>query len=164
MGLLSINWATVIINVANVLIFFGLIKHFFWDRIMGIMEKRQQLINADLEQAKVQNEEAEQLKKQYEESLTDAKEEAAGIIENARKRSKEEHDAAVKQTTQEAEKMLADAQKTIEAERSKAMQGVQAEIAGIAMAAAQKVIGNNIDEEANRKYLDDFLSEAGGKK
>ena len=164
MGLLSINWATVIINVANVLIFFGLIKHFFWDRIMGIMEKRQQLINADLEQAKAQNEEAEQLKKQYEESLTDAKEEAAGIIENARKRSKEEHDAAVKQTAQEAEKMLADAQKTIEAERSKAMQGVQAEIAGIAMAAAQKVIGNNIDEEANRKYLDDFLSEAGGKK
>ena len=41
---------------------------------------------------------------------------------------------------------------------------VQSEIAGLAMAAAAKVVDNNLDENANKKYLDEFLNEAGGKK
>ena len=60
--------------------------------------------------------------------------------------------------------MVADAKASIEVERSKAMKDVQSEIAGLAMAAAAKVVDNNLDENANKKYLDEFLNEAGGKK
>lgn len=163
MGLISLNMTTVICNVVNVLIFFGIIKFFFWKPITNIMEKRQELINADLKDAKEKNKEAEQLKKEYESALADAKEEAAGIVEEARKRSLEEREVAVKQTQEETAKMMEQAKNTIELERSKALQEVQTEIAGIAMVAAQKVIEKNIDNEMNQQYLDDFLNEAGGK-
>ena len=163
MGLISLNMTTVICNVVNVLIFFCIIKFFFWKPITNIMEKRQELINADLKDAKEKNKEAEQLKKEYESALADAKEEAAGIVEEARKRSLEEREVAVKQTQEETAKMMEQAKNTIELERSKALQEVQTEIAGIAMVAAQKVIEKNIDNEMNQQYLDDFLNEAGGK-
>lgn len=163
MGLMSFDPVTIIINIANVLIFFLLLKHFLWKPVNEIIEKRQQMIADDLENAKNENAQAEKLKTQYEGALADAKEEASEIIEKARKRSAAEHDAAVAKTQEETAKMISDAQRMIEVERGKAMKGMQAEIASIAMAAAQKVVGNNIDEEANRKYLEDFLGEAGGK-
>jgi F-type H+-transporting ATPase subunit b len=59
--------------------------------------------------------------------------------------------------------MIADAKESIEADREKAMLGLRQEIASIAMAAATQVINRNLDEEANKKYLDDFLGEAGGR-
>ncbi len=164
MGLMTFNLTTIILNIVNVLLFFAIIRAFLWKPVMGIMEKRQQLIDNDLENAKSEKEQAEKLKSEYEGALADAKEEASGIIEKARKRSQEEYDAAIAKTQEETAKMISDAQQMIEVERSKAMKGMQAEIAGIAMAAAQKVISQNIDDAANKKYLDDFLSEAGGEK
>ncbi|MBO4998399.1 MAG: F0F1 ATP synthase subunit B [Lachnospira sp.] len=161
--MLELHLLTVVLNIVNVLVFFAIIRAFLWKPIMGVMEKRQQMIDDDLNAAKEQNEQAAKLKADYEEALSEAKSEAEEIIEKARKSSSAEHDAAVAKTQEETAKMIAEAKASIEVERSKAMKSVQAEIAGIAMAAAQKVVGNNLDEDANKKYLDEFLNEAGGK-
>lgn len=161
--MLELHLLTVVLNIVNVLVFFAIIRAFLWKPIMGVMEKRQQMIDDDLNAAKEQNEQAAKLKADYEEALSEAKTEAEEIIDKARKSSSAEHDAAVAKTQEETAKMIAEAKASIEVERSKAMKSVQAEIAGIAMAAAQKVVGNNLDEDANKKYLDEFLNEAGGK-
>lgn len=161
--MLELHLLTVVLNIVNVLVFFAIIRAFLWKPIMGVMEKRQQMIDDDLNAAKEQNEQAAKLKADYEEALSEAKTEAEEIINKARKSSSAEHDAAVAKTQEETAKMIAEAKASIEVERSKAMKSVQAEIAGIAMAAAQKVVGNNLDEDANKKYLDEFLNEAGGK-
>ena len=161
--MLELHLLTVVLNIVNVLVFFAIIRAFLWKPIMGVMEKRQQMIDDDLNAAKEQNEQAAKLKADYEEALSEAKSEAEEIIEKARKSSSAEHDAAVAKTQEETAKMIAEAKASIEVERSKAMKSVQAGIAGIAMAAAQKVVGNNLDEDANKKYLDEFLNEAGGK-
>lgn len=161
--MLELHLLTVVLNIVNVLVFFAIIRAFLWKPIMGVMEKRQQMIDDDLNAAKEQNEQAAKLKADYEQALSEAKSEAEEIIEKARKSSSAERDAAVAKTQEETAKMIAEAKASIEVERSKAMKSVQAEIAGIAMAAAQKVVGNNLDEDANKKYLDEFLNEAGGK-
>lgn len=161
--MLELHLLTVVLNIVNVLVFFAIIRAFLWKPIMGVMEKRQQMIDDDLNAAKEQNEQAAKLKADYEQALSEAKSEAEEIIEKARRSSSAERDAAVAKTQEETAKMIAEAKASIEVERSKAMKSVQAEIAGIAMAAAQKVVGNNLDEDANKKYLDEFLNEAGGK-
>jgi len=163
MELMSINWVTVIANVVNVLVFFALMKHFLFKPVNEIMEKRNAQIQGDLDDAANEKEEALKLKKDYEESIADAKQEAADIIDKAKKSSAKEHDEAIAKTKEETDKMIADAKESIEADREKAMLGLRQEIASIAMAAATQVINRNLDEEANKKYLDDFLGEAGGK-
>ncbi len=164
MGLMSVNPATVIINIVNVLLFFAVIRAFLWKPVMAVMEKRQKMIDDDLNAAKEENEKASELKAEYEKALAEAKDEAGSIIEKARKTASAEHEAAVLKTQEETAKMVADAKASIEVERSKAMKDVQSEIAGLAMAAAAKVVDNNLDVNANKKYLDEFLNEAGGKK
>lgn len=163
MNIMGINVFTIIACVVNVLVFYALMKHFFWDRISAIIEKRQSLVTTDLNEAKEQKEKAQELKASYEKTVATAKDEAEEIVEKARKQSKDEHDLAVKNTADETQRMIANAQNTIAAERSKSMKGMQQEIASIAMAAAQKVVSNNLDDSSNQKYLNEFLSEEGGK-
>ncbi len=163
MELMSINWVTVIANVVNVLVFFALMRHFLFKPVNEIIEKRNALIQGDLDEAAKEKEDAIKLKTEYEASIADAKQEAADIIDKAKKASAKEHDEAVAKTQEETAKMIADAKESIEADKEKAMSSLRQEIATIAMAAATQVINRNIDEEANKKYLDDFLGEAGGK-
>lgn len=163
MGIMDFDVSTIIWNIVNVLVFFGVLKFLLWKPVIAMMEKRQQMIEDSLQNAEQKNSEAEQLKLQYEDSLKEAKTEAAGIIEKAKKRSQEEREIALKQTKDEAAKLIDNANKSIEAERAKAMQGMQNEIASIAMAAAQKVITKNVDDDLNNQYLDNFIQEAGGK-
>ena len=163
MELMSINWVTVIANVVNVLVFFALMRHFLFKPVNEIIEKRNALIQGDLDEAAKEKEDAIKLKTEYEASIADAKQEAADIIDKTKKASAKEHDEAVAKTQEETAKMIADAKESIEADKEKAMSSLRQEIATIAMAAATQVINRNIDEEANKKYLDDFLGEAGGK-
>ena len=64
MGLMSVNPATVIINIVNVLLFFAVIRAFLWKPVMAVMEKRQKMIDDDLNAAKEENEKAKALAKE----------------------------------------------------------------------------------------------------
>jgi F-type H+-transporting ATPase subunit b len=54
--------------------------------------------------------------------------------------------------------------KTIENERKRVLRQAQSEIADLAIEAASKIIGENVDDEKNRKLVDKFLSDEEGKK
>lgn len=162
MGLVSVNLSTIILNIVNVLIFFGIIKIFLWKPVTDIMEKRKQMVLTDLEEAKKKNEEADQRKQKYQDILASARAEADEIVSTAKKRSRKEREEAIRKTQAKTEQMLASTKETIEFEKMKAMQEVQNEIAGIALAAAQKVIVDNANETTDEKYLNAFLGEAGG--
>ena len=56
------------------------------------------------------------------------------------------------------------ANKAAEADREQMMRSAQAELAEVALAAASKVLGSSVDENANRNMLDEFLAEKGSDK
>ena len=65
---------------------------------------------------------------------------------------------------EEADQIVADANKAIETERRRVMAQAQTEIADLAIEAASKIIGENLDDEKNRRLVDRFLSEEEGGK
>ena len=58
--------------------------------------------------------------------------------------------------------MISAASETIENERRRVLQQAQSQIADLAIEAASKVVGANLDDEKNRKLVDEFLSEREG--
>ena len=119
------------------------------------------MISGQIEDAEQKNTQAGLLKERYEAELKNANQEAARIVKTAKERGKEEYEKILRDADAEASKIIADARKTIETEREKAVQGIQNEIAQVAIAAASKVIQENVDQASNEKILDDFLREAG---
>lgn len=148
----------------NLIVFFLILKKILFKPVMGMIEKREQMINGQIQDAEQKNTQAGLLKEKYEGELKNANQEAAQIVKTAKERGKEEYQRILKNANEEASKVIADANKTIETEKEKAIQGIQNEIAGMAIAAASKVIQENVDQAANEKILDDFLKEAGAGK
>ena len=97
--MLSLGWSLVW-TIVNLIIFYLLMKRFLVGPILGIMEKRKNLIAQELENAKTAQEKAEELKGHYEGALTGAKEESAQIIEAARADAKNESERMMKEANE----------------------------------------------------------------
>jgi len=161
--MLKLDW-NIIFNIVNVFVLYLLMKKFLFGPINEIMEKRTNSIEASFAEIENKNSEALNLKHEYEEALENAEDKATNIIKEAKQRALEEHDKQIKVIKEEAAKMIEDANKSIELERKLSMQNIQAEIAGIAMLAATKVIQKNMDDSTNKQIINDFLAEAGAGK
>ena len=150
--------------VANVIILFVLLRIFLFKPINKMKADRTRTIQDNLDSAEKAKAEAEELRQQYEESISEAKEKANQIIMKAHEDAESERSAIIRKSQEEAEKIVADADKTIENERKRVLRQAQSEIADLAIEAASKIIGENVDDEKNRKLVDKFLSDEEGKK
>lgn len=127
------------------------------------MDQRAATVQADLDQAKASAAEAQQLRQQYEDTLSGAKQEANGIIANARAAAMEQSNQITQQAQQEADQILQAAQKEIAIERQNTLANTQKEIADLALAAAAKLVEGKMDDAENRSIVDAFLTEEGVK-
>lgn len=150
--------------VANVLILFVLLRIFLFKPINKMKAERTRTIQDNLDSAEKAKTEAEELRQQYEDSISEAKEKANQIIMKAHEDAESERSAIIRKSQEEAERIVADADKTIENERKRVLRQAQSEIADLAIEAASKIIGENVDDEKNRRLVDKFLSDEEGNK
>ena len=162
--MLKFEFWSIFEEVVNIIILFVLLRIFLFKPINKMKAERTRTIQNDLDSAQKAKEEAEELRQQYEASISDAKEKANQIIVKAHEDAESERTAIIRKSQEEAEKIVADADKTIENERKRVLRQAQSEIADLAIEAASKIIGENVDDEKNRRLVDKFLSEEEAKK
>ncbi|MBQ8297148.1 MAG: F0F1 ATP synthase subunit B [Ruminococcus sp.] len=147
--------------IINIALLFILLRIFLFKPINKIMEERTASIQNDIDTAKQSREEAQSMKEEYARTLAEAKAEAQQIIVKAREDASSVKQDIIRDSEDEARQIIDNANKTIENERKRAMQQAQSQIADLAIAAASKIIGENMDDEKNRRLVDDFLAEEG---
>lgn len=155
----SIFWA-----VFNVVVLFVLLRIFLFKPINKLMNERTQSIQKDIDDAEKAKAEAEELRRQYSDSISEAKEEANRIIMQAHDDAESERASIIRKSHEEADQIVSAASETIENERKRVLQQAQSEIADLAIEAASKIVGANLDDEKNRRLVDEFLSEEEGDK
>ena len=154
MQLLRIDW-NVVFTIINLIVLYLALRKFLIKPVTNIMEQRKQMIEGDIADARKEKDKAYDLKAQYEDKLTQAHKESSEIIEKARKSAQTEYNNKVSVAS-------AEAHKAVELDREKTVQDLQSEIAGLAVAAAEKVLGESGTKESNQLMYDQFLAKAGG--
>ncbi len=157
--MLKFEFWSIVEAVANVIILFVLLRIFLFKPINKIMDARTQSIQNDIDSAKKAKEEAEELRQQYDDSISSAKEEANRIIMKAHDDAEADKAALIRKSQEEAEEIITAAGKTAENERKRVLQQAQSQIADLAIEAASKIVGANLDDDNNRRLVDEFLSE-----
>ena len=119
---------------------------------MNVIHRREELIQGQFDSAKKTQDDALQLKADYEEKLQKANVKVDEIILAARDQAKEEHEKAVLETQAKTDRMIEKAKADIEKEQKQAQQEVQGEIAKLALIAARKIIetGEAHDAEGSK--------------
>lgn len=158
--MLNLDW-NFVWAILNILILYVLLRIFLFKPINKMMNERTRSIQNDIDSAQKAKQEADEMKEQYAEALENAKTEAQKIISKAKDEADSQKKDIINQSHDEAEQIIQSANKTIENERKRSMQQAQSEIADLAIAAASKIIGENVDDTRNRQLVDEFLSEEG---
>ena len=87
---LRISLTDVILVMISTILIVLIAKKFFWSKLVAFVEKRQQLVQANIDSSLALKKEAEDLKDQYDKQIKSAGQEANVILENARAQATQE--------------------------------------------------------------------------
>ncbi len=158
---LRLNFTDMILILISTLLICLIAKKYFWNFALGYLDKRKQLIQSELDQAKKSEALGEEYKQKYADQLKNAKNEASVIVEKARLEAKAEGDQIVKKAQHEAKLTLEKAQRDIELEKLSAQKQIRKEIADVAFTAAGHILEKEIDEDKQKDYVNQFIDGEG---
>jgi F-type H+-transporting ATPase subunit b len=157
MGLMSIQLNLMFWTIIIFGILFFLLKKYAYPAILEAVEKREQSLAAAIEGAKRDRDEAAKLLADHRAKIEAARDEAQKFIAEARVVAEKSRADLLEKTRAEQQEMLERARKDIGVERDKAIAQLRREAVDIAIAAATKVIEENLDSDKNRKVVETFL-------
>lgn len=134
-----------------------LMKFVLLPPILGMREEREAKIVEDREAADRARAAAAQAQADYDASLSTARAEADGIIEEARSEAAEYRSGLMAEAGSDIADMRANAAGGIDSTKSQAVSSLRGEVGDIAVAAASAVLGKDLDRGAQQSAIDDAL-------
>lgn len=158
MDKLGLNLGFLLVQILSFGIIFVVLRAWVYKPIMGVLEKRRVTIAQGLEDARVAAEARANAERESNKILTEAQTKAAEIVREATERA----EAAAREVRASADAELAKAREQamseIELERNRILSELRGQVAALAIAAAQKLIGVSLDEKRQHDLLAEFFS------
>ena len=152
---------TLVVQVLSFLLLVYILRRFAWNPLMNMMEERRNQIEANIANAEKERLQAEQIKREYQEEMRKARQEAQEVIAKATKLSEQRAAEILASAQVEAEKIKKAALVDIERERDLAIAQVQAQVADLSVAVAEKIIRKNLDVKGQEDMIEQFIQEVG---
>jgi F-type H+-transporting ATPase subunit b len=148
-----ILWTLLVFTVLLVLLW-----KFAWPTLVKSVEERERRIAKQLEDAERANAEAQRLLQEHRAAVAQSRAEAQELIAKAKGVAQKEREALIAKAHAEQEQMLERARREIASERDKALELLRREAVDLSIAAAQRLIETNLDTEANRRLVAEYLA------
>ena len=160
-GILIPNLSEFIPALIAFLVIWVVLAKFAWPMIVGMLDKRQETIKDNLDEAEAAKIEAQRSLEEYKKQLADARREAAGIVDEARRAGEQVKADITAQAQAQADEMIAKAKKSIEKEKLAAIADLQSSVADLSLAVAGRFIGEGLSDADQRKLIEKYVAEAG---
>jgi F-type H+-transporting ATPase subunit b len=131
-------------------------------RITAMLEKRQQTIRQQFEDAESAKARLEAAEKEYSEALAETRRDASRLREQAQAERAEIVEEARTEARAQVEEMLAAADERLTTERQQAILSLRNEIGELAMTLSERIVHDSLRRDARqRKLVDDFIAGVG---
>jgi F-type H+-transporting ATPase subunit b len=154
----NINLTLVVQMVVFSLLVFGTMK-WIWPHILNAMQERQRKIAQGLAAAEKGEESLTEARGKADTIVREARERASQIIDHAQHRASELVEEAKGTATTEGGRLVAAAQAQIQLDTTRARESLRREVAGIAVGAASKLLGREIDARTHADLLDQLATQ-----
>ncbi len=149
---MSIN-LTLLGQAITFLIFVWFTMKFVWPPLIDAMKERQKKIADGLAAAARGQEELLNAEERIKGQITEAKQQAAEIIEKAYRRADQIVEEAKDKAQEEGKRIIEAAQADIQQSTSRAREGLRKEVAALAISGAERVLKRDIDANAHNDIL-----------
>ena len=160
----GVNFWTMIFAWCNLLILYLVLKKLFFKPLKNMIDSRQKEVDEMYSNAENAENEAGELRREYEEKLSGAKAESEEILKNAQRRAILREEEIIKEAEAEAGRIMERAEAEIELERRRAVNDVKDEVSEIAISIAEAVIERDINENEHKELIDSFIEKMGDEK
>jgi F-type H+-transporting ATPase subunit b len=155
---LGLNLGYLLLQIFNFLILFVVLRVWVYKPILGMLEKRRNAIAQGLEDARVASEARANAEKEAAKVLVDAQTEAGKVVREATERAtvaaRDVKSAAEAEAVKARETALAE----VEGERNRILGDLRGQVAALSIAAAQKLVGEALDEKRQHALITEFFS------
>ena len=155
---LGINLGLLIVQIIAFTIVFLTLNAWVYQPMLNMMESRKQKIAQGLEDAREAANARANAEKEADKIRAEAQAEAAKIVREATERAavagQDVRAAAEAEAAKAREAAVAEA----EVERNRILGDLRSQVASLAIAAANKLVGASLDEKKQRSLLDEFFS------
>lgn len=158
MEALGINLGYLLVQVFNFAILFVVLRAWVFNPIVNMLEQRREKIAQGLEDARVAEEARAKAEEAADKILAEAQQEANQRVRQATERAEETAREIRTAAETEAGQIRERAGQEAQHAKEEALGELRGQIAALAMAAAQKLIGDALDEKRQRSLIDDFFS------
>lgn len=139
-------------------IIMALLRMWAWDPIVQFLQRRREKLAQALEDARVAAEARANAEAEAERILAEARTRAEEIIAEARRRAEEVAQQERVRVQEELKRWQEQARAEMEAERNRVLGELREQIAALAVAAAQKIIQESLNEERQHALLREFFA------
>ena len=142
--MLDFQVSTIVFTVINLLVLYFILRKLLFGRVNAVLEQRAARVKETIDSAEASKSQAEELRAEYEDKLTDARQVAAQLPH----------------AETDAKRLRSEAEAQIASERDAMLRGARNEVASLALLAAAKV-AQRPTEDGDRALVDSFLAEVG---
>lgn len=159
--MLRLDFWNLLFTIINIIILYMILKKLLIGPVTRIMDQRKAMIEGSMSDAEEAKTQANEMKKQYEDTLAAAGDDAEKVILQAKADANDEYKRIVEEAGTEVVKMKKDASESIRIEQEQAKRDMESQVADLAMAAATKVLADTNSAAGNRALYEQFLQGVG---
>ncbi len=159
MNIFSLDPGLFIWSMVTFLILVALLYKFAFNPLMRMQKARQDQIHQSIVEAEKLRDEAQELLVSYKQQLSAAREEAASIVDRARKAGESTKAEVLEEARVQAEATLAKARQQIERDTNQALQRIREEVADLTIAATEKVARTSLSQEDQLRLIQEAINE-----
>lgn len=132
---------------------------FIWPPLLGAIEERQKKIADGLAAADRGQKDLDEAKTKANEIVREARDKAVQVVDQAHKRSGELIDEAKHTAVAEGERLVSAARAEVASEASRARDGLRRDVAALALAGAERLLGREVDAKVHADLLEQLAAE-----
>ncbi|MBI3521627.1 MAG: F0F1 ATP synthase subunit B [Chloroflexi bacterium] len=152
----------VLVALVQFIVLIWLLQKFLWGPITTTLATRAERIREGLANAEAAKRERERMTVEVERLLTEARREAAALSERTTKAAEDAAAEIRAQAKVEADRIRERARVDAEQLHRQSLAQLKSEVASLAILAASRVLGREVDANTHRALIERSLDEAGG--
>ncbi|NLF15063.1 MAG: F0F1 ATP synthase subunit B [Anaerolineaceae bacterium] len=159
MEALGINLGYLISQIVNFTLLALLLYFVAYKPVLRMLDERSARINKGIEDAEQASRRAAEMEQEFERQMADARREGQEIVAQATQASERAGQEILERAREESRAQVERAKEEISRERDLAMADLRRQVAELSLTISEKVLGETLDEQSQRRLIAEFLEE-----
>ena len=154
---IDFNFGKTLVQIGVVLILFPLIFQIFVKPLQAAIQERNTELERTFTEAEKLRSRMEQMRNEYEQRLAETEASAREQIQAQIREAQALRGELMAEASAKADALLRRAEEEIEQQKNRVLTEMRLEIVNLTLMATEKVLGENVDNERNRRFVQEFI-------